>query len=127
MAWQYRGTPLNLLDLLAAALCAGALVFEATADQQQWVFQEAKHAKLRAGKRLTGAQAKGFLTTGLWRYSRHPNFFAEQSLWWSMALFAFAAGGGRPSWALGGAALLSLLFHGSTNMTERITAAKYPA
>ena len=55
--------------------------------------QNAKHAKLAAGKRLTGEQAKGFITSGLFRYSRHPNFWAEQCLWWSMWLFGVAATG----------------------------------
>ena len=40
------------------------------------LLQTAKHAKMKAGKRLTGEYAKGFLTTGLFKYSRHPNFFA---------------------------------------------------
>ena len=57
--------------------------------------QTAKHAKLDAGKRLTAEQARGFLTAGLFRYSRHPNFWAEQSLWWSMYLFGVAASGGH--------------------------------
>lgn len=55
--------------------------------------QSAKHAKLAARKRLTAEQAAGFIQTGLWRYSRHPNFWAEQCIWWSMYLFGVAATG----------------------------------
>ena len=57
------------------------------------LMQTAKHAKLAAGKRLTAEQARGFLTAGLFRYSRHPNFWAEQCLWWSMYLFGVGASG----------------------------------
>lgn len=42
--------------------------------------QTAKYAKRAAGERLTGDYSKGFLTTGLFRYSRHPNFFAGAPL-----------------------------------------------
>ena len=98
------------------------------ADQQQWDFHRAKAA---AGGRLD----PGFATTGLFRFSRHPNFFFEQAQWWTFyALGATAAAasglgvwGGALNWTIIGAVLLSLLFIGSTIFTESITAAKYPA
>lgn len=39
LAWQNAGVPLNALDAAAAALCAFFILYEAVADQQQWVFQ----------------------------------------------------------------------------------------
>ncbi len=75
---------------------------------------------------------RGFLTRGLFAYSRHPNFFAEQGMWWAFYLFAVAARGGAPerdAWlqpVLAGPVLLSLLFQGSTPFTEEITARTYP-
>ena len=33
------------------------------------------------------------LDTGLWRYTRHPNYFGEAVLWWGFGLFAVATGG----------------------------------
>jgi steroid 5-alpha reductase family enzyme len=118
-------TPLNEIDYLAAALALTCLLIEAVADQQQWNFQTAKYAAINAGKRLTGPYAKGFIDTGLFKYSRHPNFFAEQCFWWSLCLFATAATGRWTGWWMGGAAALSALFQGSTWLTEKITAEKY--
>ena len=113
---------------LFAVLFAAFLVGESVADQQQWDFHQAKAA---AGGRLE----PGFVTTGLFRISRHPNFFFEQAQWWAFyaigATAAAASGlglwGGALNWTIVGAVLLTLLFIGSTIFTESITASKYPA
>ena len=127
IAWQ-NPAPLTGWDAAFAVLFAAFLVGETFADQQQWDFHRAKAA---AGGRLD----PGFATTGLFRFSRHPNFFFEQAQWWTFyALGATAAAasglgvwGGALNWTIIGAVLLSLLFIGSTIFTESITAAKYPA
>lgn len=36
-------------------------------------------------------------STGLWQWSRHPNYFGEQLFWWGFALFAVSVG---QSWTL---------------------------
>ncbi|MFN8644172.1 MAG: DUF1295 domain-containing protein [Candidatus Binatia bacterium] len=112
-------TPLTPLDGAAAAAFLLFWLGEAIADQQQWRFQRAK----RAGG--TAASA-GFLTSGLFRYSRHPNFFCELAMWWCFYLFAVAATGRWLTAAIAGPALLTLLFQGSTHLTERISQRKYP-
>lgn len=79
-------------------------------------------------------QASGFLTVGLFRYSRHPNFFFEQAQWWVFyaigATAAVASGlgffGGVLNWTIVGPLLLTALFIGSTIFTESITASRYP-
>lgn len=125
MAWQHP-TPLNGWDVAFAVLFVAFLVGEFVADQQQWDFHQAKRA---AG----GTLEPGFVTTGLWHFSRHPNFFFEQAQWWVIyALGASAAAGlglwgGVINWTIIGAILLTVLFIGSTIFTESITASKYPA
>ena len=95
---------------------------ESIADRQQWNFQTAKYAAKDRGETVD----KEFLTTGLFRFSRHPNFFCEQALWWSFYGFAIAATGQWFHPTIAGAVLLTLLFQGSTWFTERLTLAKYP-
>jgi steroid 5-alpha reductase family enzyme len=125
VAWQ-NPVPFTLWDAAFALLFAAFLVGETVADQQQWRFHQAKKA---AG----GTLEPGFATTGLFAFSRHPNFFFEQAQWWVFyALGATAAAGlgvwgGSLNGTIVGAALLTLLFIGSTIFTESITAAKYPA
>lgn len=127
IAWQ-NPVPFTGWDAAFAVLFAGFLFGEFVADQQQWRFHQAKRA---AGGQLE----PGFATSGLFAYSRHPNFFFEQAQWWAFyALGATAAAasglgvwGGAINWTIAGAALLTLLFIGSTIFTESITSAKYPA
>lgn len=71
------------------------LAIEAVADGQ-----------LAAFKRDPGNAGK-LMTTGLWRLSRHPNYFGEIVLWWGLGFAAIGAGGDW--WALAGPALLTLL------------------
>jgi len=120
--------PLGTWDVVFGVVFAAFLVGELVADQQQWNFHQAKS---RAGGHLE----PGFATTGLFRYSRHPNFFFEQAQWWAFYLLgasaAVASGlgfwGGAINASIIGAALLTVLFIGSTVFTESITAGKYPA
>ena len=56
---------------------------------RQWDFHQRKKAASDRGEPLSPP----FLTTGLFRYSRHPNFFFEMALWWSLALFSVRAAG----------------------------------
>lgn len=127
VALQFMDTPLGALDYLAAALMLALIGLETVADNQQWRFQAAKRALIDAGQPLTGDFAKGFLDTGLWAHSRHPNYFAEQGLWIAFYLFSIAASGQWLNWSISGCVLLVLLFQGSSAFSEEISASKYPA
>jgi steroid 5-alpha reductase family enzyme len=122
-AYRFAGTPLNALDYAAAIAFVLFFLGETIADEQQWKFQTAKYAAIARGEQ----PEQGFITSGLFRYSRHPNFFCEQAMWWSYYVFSVAAGAGWLNWTIAGAATLTLLFQGSTGLTERISARKYAA
>ncbi len=73
-------TPLGGLDLLAVMLWLVGFTFEAGGD---WQLQRFKADPNNAGK---------VMDQGLWRYTRHPNYFGDFCIWWSFYLFALAAG-----------------------------------
>lgn len=121
--------PFGWLDGVAAALMLGFIIYETVADAQQWRFQTAKWKMIKAGKSLGELPApynKGFNTVGLWGVSRHPNYFAEQSIWWCFYLFTIAGGIGIINWSMIGAILLVVLFLGSSSFAEEISSGKYP-
>lgn len=127
VAWQGHESPLNWLDAAAALLFLIFIVLETIADQQQWSFQTEKSRLVHVGEPLEGEYALGFRRSGLWGLMRHPNYAAEQAIWLSYYLFSVAATGRWLNWSLAGAALLMLLFLGSSDFSEKISASKYPA
>ena len=121
--------PFGWIDLLAAVLMLGFILLETVADEQQWAFQTRKWSMIKAGQKLEDLPTpydKGFNTTGLWSRSRHPNYFAEQSIWASFYLFSIGAGSGIINWSIIGALLLVVLFQGSSTLAEQISGGKYP-
>jgi steroid 5-alpha reductase family enzyme len=100
-------------DGVAGVVFLAFLAGETVADQQRWDFHRAN-------------PGGGVLRTGLYRYSRHPNYFFEIAQWW--VVFAFAVIAARtvllPTAA--GAILLTLLFLGSTMFTEWISMKRHP-
>ena len=71
---------MNMIDLFALTLWLIGISFEAIGDMQLARF---KSSASNRGK---------VLNTGLWRYSRHPNYFGEFCIWWAFFLFAIASG-----------------------------------
>ncbi|KAL3672363.1 hypothetical protein V7S43_003048 [Phytophthora oleae] len=126
VVYFHRHEELNEVDAVATALFLLLLVLETVADQQQWNFYSKKYELIAQKKPLTGDYKAGFNRSGLFRYSRHPNFFGEFSLWWAFYLFTVAASEPALNPSSLGTILLSLLFQGSAPFTEYITASKYP-
>ena len=85
---------LGWLDAIAIALAVSGILFEALADRQL--------ARFKAGND-TGDRV---LDTGLWRYSRHPNYFGECCAWWGFGLLGLAAGAW---WSLASPILMTVL------------------
>lgn len=87
-------TPLGLLDAAAAALWAVGVTFEAVGDWQLTRF------------RRDPASRGQVLDTGLWRYTRHPNYFGDACAWWGLGLLGAAAGA---PWTIFAPALMTFL------------------
>lgn len=72
---------LTLLDWAGISLWTIGFLVESVSDWQLTQFK--KHP-----------ENKGKLyTSGLWKYTRHPNYFGEAVLWWGFVLIAFSTGG----------------------------------
>ncbi len=74
-------SPLGAFDYAGAALWVLGFLFETVGDLQLARFKSdpANHGRVMDG--------------GLWRYTRHPNYFGEFCLWWGFYLVAVAGGG----------------------------------
>ncbi len=82
LAVATRPGDLNLVDLLAVVVWAVGLFFEAVGDWQLSRF-------------LADPANRGtVMNRGLWRYTRHPNYFGDTTVWAAYALFALATGWG---------------------------------
>lgn len=122
IAWLHQDVALNWLDYVAALVFVLALAGEILADRQMWAFQQDKKKRLAAGEQ----PSQQFITTGLFEYSRHPNYFCELAMWWSFYWFAIAASGELLSWTGIGFILLTLLIASGTKLGETISLSKYP-
>jgi steroid 5-alpha reductase family enzyme len=123
----------GIFDAIVAALLLGFIILETIADKQQMTFQTKKYELLDQGMKLEDLPSpydKGFNTQGVWGRSRHPNYFAEQSIWVVLYFFCISAGVTNYfffNWTLIGSMFLILLFIGSSNFSEGISLKKYPA
>ena len=86
--------PLHALGIAGAVLALFGIGFESIADAQLAAFK------------ADAANGKSVMDRGLWRYSRHPNYFGEFCTWWGFYLLA-ADGGG--AWTIFSPLLMSLL------------------
>lgn len=121
------GRPLSWVDFVLAGLVVLMVIVETVADQQQWNFQKEKYRLKAAGKPLPPQYQKGFVASGLWGWVRHPNYSAEQAVWIVFYFFSVSATGLWLNWSVTGAILLVMLFWGSSNFSESISAGKYTA
>jgi len=83
--WTILSAPsggLTWVDGTAAITCAVGLLFEAGGDLQL--------ARFKADPRNLGT----VMDRGLWRYTRHPNYFGDSLFWWGVFLFASGVPGG---------------------------------
>jgi steroid 5-alpha reductase family enzyme len=91
------------------------VIVEAVSDAQKSAFK-------RGG-------AKGFIATGLWRYSRHPNYFGETLLWWGIFVYSLPSLYGMLYLSILGPLFIALLllFVSGIPLLEKSADAKYGA
>ncbi len=94
LAALHRPTPetLGVLDVIGAVVWLVGFVFEAGGDLQlsRFLADPANRGKV--------------MDRGLWRYTRHPNYFGDATVWWGLFLIALATGAW---WAALGSALMT--------------------
>jgi len=85
---------LTWIDYLGIAVWLIGFIFEAGGDYQLARFK-------------SNPQNKGkVLSTGFWKYTRHPNYFGDSAVWWSFAIFSIASGN---YWQIVGSVLMTFL------------------
>lgn len=105
--------PLGPLDAAGALLALAGIAVEATADAQLARF-------------LARPERRGqVMQQGLWRWSRHPNYFGDFTVWWGLGLLGAAAGA---AWTLVGPAIMSglLLRVSGVTLLERTIGDRRP-
>lgn len=95
VAVVYTGAAFRPLCAVFLLLCFGATVCQGIADSQMHVFRS--------------KGSGGFIRTGLWKHSRHPNYACEILMWWGVALASLSSI--TDKWFLcAGAVLNTLMF-----------------
>ena len=92
-----EGRALNAWDVAGSVVLFGSVLYAFIADEQLRTFRKKPENR---GKTIS---------TGLWRLSRHPNYFGEISTWWGLSIFAIAASI-ESWWVLCGPAAITLMF-----------------
>lgn len=91
---QPPGLPFDWLDVIGASVWLIGFLFESIGDFQMSRFQ------------ADPANAGKVMDRGLWRYTRHPNYFGDFCVWWGLFLIAVAGGA---TWTVFSPLLMSFL------------------
>lgn len=89
----------------AGAVGIAAVSLELVADTQMHRF---------VARRRAGTEAGPVMDTGLWSWSRHPNYLGEIGFWVSLAMFGVAAAPGQWWWLFAGVAVMVAMFLGAS-------------
>ena len=95
------GDPLNWLDAVATVVGVGAAMLQLVADAQMRAF-------------IRTRQPGQAMESGLWAWSRHPNYFGEVAFWWSLALFGIAGAPGDWWWLVVGGVAMTVMFQAAS-------------
>ena len=100
-AWQ-GSEPIGTTDYLIGGFMFILIVIQYISDQQQYDFQTEKYRRIENNEKLDGDYKRGFVTTGLWSFSRHPNFTCEQLIWITFYFIGASANGSLLNWSIVG-------------------------
>jgi steroid 5-alpha reductase family enzyme len=110
--------PMGIADCVAISICVAAILLQWIADEQLRAFRTAQYGP--QANLNTSSSSKAVLSTGVWRYSRHPNYFGECCFWFGIACVGVAAEPARQWYQLWGGALAMLaFFRVSASLTDR--------
>jgi steroid 5-alpha reductase family enzyme len=98
---------IGILDIVAVCVTALAIWYEMTADRQLRTFLQSRESN------------EQLLKSGLWAYSRHPNYFGEVLFWWGIYLFCIAADIAYYWTIIGPVAITALFFFVSVPMINK--------
>lgn len=100
-------TDMDILDTAGGVVWLVGFLFETIGDYQLLKF---KQDPLHQGK---------IITSGLWKYTRHPNYFGEVVMWWGISLLVIGTGAGW--WSLISPVFITvlILFVSGVPMLER--------
>lgn len=76
---QYRGDEISLLAWIGLIIWLVGLIIESLADAQKFAFKQDLSNKNK------------WIESGVWKYSRHPNYFGEISVWVGIYIYSFSA------------------------------------
>ena len=89
--------PLSVLDYAGIVIAVFGIIFEAVGDAQMATFKRDPR---------NGGQV---MDRGLWRYTRHPNYFGETCVWWGVWLVALSGSGLSGAWTVISPVLMTVL------------------
>jgi steroid 5-alpha reductase family enzyme len=126
LAWIVSAAPLaalvgehafGALDVVGIAVALVGFLFEAIGDAQMAAFKADPSHKGQVMDR------------GLWRFTRHPNYFGETCFWWGLWFIALAAGGAAATWTVLSPLLMTwlLLKVSGVALLEKDIAGRRPA
>jgi steroid 5-alpha reductase family enzyme len=91
------GRPFGGLDVLGVVMTAFGIGIEALGDAQM--------SRFKADKANRGQVMDG----GVWRFTRHPNYFGEACVWWGFWLMALSGAGLGGAWSVVSPLLMTVL------------------
>tara|TARA_Y100000996_G_scaffold174560_1_gene135711 strand:+ start:867 stop:1727 length:861 start_codon:yes stop_codon:yes gene_type:complete len=69
-----QNKPTNISILLGFCICFIGVIYEIISDQQLYKFKK--------------SDTNGIIEVGLWKYSRHPNYYGEILFWWGLFIYS---------------------------------------